>query len=180
MVTAASGPGPRCLVRGVGDVSRDDAASRVSAYVYGNVMVMAALITLRPEDLRGPAGVLSVLGVGASTFIAHMVGDAVGRRIRDGRSAPWAGVRREIRDSLPIATAATVPAAILALAWWGPVDARLVLGLALAVTDLRLALLGSAVEWSTGERSSGRLFLAGIGLAIVCAAVAVLKWGLTH
>lgn len=170
----------RQLIRGPGDVSRDDAASRVSAYVYGNVLVMAALISLRPEDLRGPTGVLYVLGVGATTFIAHMVGGAVGRRIREGRSVRWVAIRREIRDSLPIGTAATVPAAILVLGWWESVDARLVLGLALAVTDLRLALLGSAVEWFSGERTSARLFLAGVGLAFVSAAAAVLKWRLTH
>jgi hypothetical protein len=152
----------------------------VSAYVYGNVLVMAALISLRPEDLRGPAGVLYVLGVGISTFVAHMVGDAVGRRVREGRSIQWTEVRHEIRDTLPIGTAAALPAAILLLACGGLVDARLVLGLALAVTDLRLALLGSAVEWLSGERSSARVFMAGVGLAVVSGAVAVLKWRLTH
>jgi hypothetical protein len=125
----------------------------VSAYVYGNVLVMATLLSLRPDDLRGPTGVLYVLGVGVSTFLAHMVGDAVGRRVRDGRSIRLVDVRREIRDSLPIGTAATVPAAILLLAWTGLVDARVVLALALVVTGLRLALLGSAVERFSGERS---------------------------
>jgi hypothetical protein len=160
--------------------SREDAASRVSAYVYGNVLVMAALISLRPEDLLRCTGVLSVLGVGASTVVAHMVGDAVGRRVRQGRSIQWAEVRHEIRDTVPIGAAATVPAAMLLLAWGGLVNANLVLALALAVTDLRLAMLGSAVEWFSGERSSPRLFLAGFGLAVIAAGVAVLKWALTH
>lgn len=161
-------------------LSREHAASRVSAYVYGNVLVMAALLSLQPEDLRGPTGVLYVLGVGVSTFLAHMVGDAAGRRVREGRSIRWADVRREIRDSLPIGTAATVPAAILLLAWTGLVDARIVLVLALVVTALRLALLGSAVEWFSGERSSARLFLAGAALAAISATVAAVKWDLTH
>jgi VIT1/CCC1 family predicted Fe2+/Mn2+ transporter len=171
----------RQLRRGPGDVSREEAASRVSAYVHGNVLVMAALISLRPEDLDGPTGVLYVLGAGLSTFVAHMVSDAVGRRIREGsRTIRWTEIRREIRDTLPVGTAATVPAAILLVAWTGLADAEVVLVLALAVTCLRLALLGSAVEWFSGERSSGRLFLAGLGLAVVSAAVAVLKWQLTH
>ena len=152
----------------------------MSAYVYGNVLVMAALISLRPEDLRGPRGVLYVLGVGLSTFVAHLVGEAVGRRVREGRSTRVTDLRHEIRDTLPILTAATVPAAILLLAWGDRVDARLVLALALAVTDLRLALLGTAVEHFSGERSSARLILAGVGLAIVSAAAAVMKWELTH
>jgi hypothetical protein len=152
----------------------------VSAYVYGNVLVMATLISLQPDDLRGPTAVLYVLGVGVSTFLAHMVGDGAGRRVRERRSMQWVEVRREIRDTLPIGTAATLPAAILLPAWGGLVDAPLALALAFAATGLRLALLGSAVEWFSGERSSPRLFLAGAGLAVVSAAAAVLKWGLTH
>jgi hypothetical protein len=162
------------------DQQREDAASRVSAYVYGNVLVMAALIALGPEDLHGPTGILYVLGTGVSTFVAHVVGDAAGRRIREGRSVRWSGVRRELRGSMPIATAATAPAISLLLAWPGPADADVVLIVALAVTDLRLALLGSAVEWFSGERSSLRLFLAGIGLAVISAVAAALKWQLTH
>jgi hypothetical protein len=152
----------------------------VSAYVYGNVLVMAALISLRPQDLQGPRGVLYVLGVGVSTFVAHFVGEAVGRRVREGQPVEGRALVHEIRDSLPIATAAIVPAAILLLAWRSVVDAGVVLALALAATGLRLALLGSVVEWYSGERSSARLFLAGIGLAVVSGAAAFLRWRLTH
>ena len=45
---------------------------------------------------------------------------------------------------------------------------------------LSLALLGSAVEWFSGERSSARLFLAGAGLAAAAAMAALLTWQLTH
>lgn len=109
-----------------------------------------------------------------------MVRDAAGRRVREGRSIQWVEVRREIRDTLPIGTAATLPAAILLPAWGGLADARLVLALALGATCVRLALLGSAVEWFSEGRSSARLFLAGAGLAAASAVAAVLKWGLTH
>jgi hypothetical protein len=152
----------------------------VSAYVYGNVLVMAALISLRPEDLRGPTGVASLLGVGLSTVVAHLVGHGVGRRIRQGWSIRWTDVRHTVQEVLPIAMAATVPAAVLLPAWAGWVDTRLSLALALVVTGLRLALLGTAVEWFSGERSSRRLFLAGAGLAAAAAVAAGLKWQLTH
>ena len=159
---------------------RDDVASRVSAYVYGNVLVMAALIALHPDDLQGPGGVLSVLGVGASTYVAHAVGEAVGSRVREGRSLDGAALRHELRAALPIATAAGVPAALLTPAWAGIADADSVLVLVLALVDIRLALLGSVVAWMSGERSSARLFLAGFVLAVVAAAAAALKWQLTH
>ncbi len=166
--------------RGPGELPREDVASRVSAYVYSNVLVMAALIALHPDELRGPTGVLYVLGVGVSTYVAHTVGEAAGLRVREDRSLDRAAVRHEIRDALPIATAAGAPAALLLLAWTDLLDADVVLVLALALVDLRLALLGSVVAWVSGERSSTRVFLAGFVLAVVGAAVALLKWQLTH
>ena len=166
--------------RGPVDPPREDVASRVSAYVYGNVLVMAALIALHPEELRGPTGVLYLLGVGVSTYVAHAVGEAVGLRVREGRQLDGAAVRHEIRAALPIVTAAGAPAALLSLAWAGLLDADLALVLALALVDIRLALLGSVVAWVSGERSSARVFLAGFVLAIVAAAAAALKWQLTH
>lgn len=78
-------------------VPREHAASRVSAYVYGNVLVMATLISLHPDDLLGPEGVVSLIGVGISTLIAHMVGEATGRRVREGRRVQWTDVRREVQ-----------------------------------------------------------------------------------
>ena len=162
------------------ELSRDDAAGRVSAYVYGNVLVMAALISLDPADLRGPTAVLYVLGVGLSTLVAHVVGNVVGQRVRQREPGGWNAVLHEIRDSLPIAVAALVPAAILLPAWAQRVNPDVALVVALAETDLRLALLGSAVERLAGERSSRRVLLAGFGLAVIAAGAAVLKWRLTH
>ncbi len=163
-----------------GDPPRGDVGSRVSAYVYGNVLVMAALIALHPHDLRGPTGVLYLLGVGLSTYVAHVLGEAVGARATERRSLDHAAVRHEIRGALPIATSAAAPAALLLMAWTDLLDAGVLLVLALALVDLRLALLGSVVAWVSGERSSTRVFLAGFVLAVVAAAVAVLKWQLTH
>ncbi len=166
--------------RGAGHLPRENVASRVSAYVYGNVLVMAALIALHPDELRGPTGVLSVLGVGVSTYVAHAVGEAVGLRVRQGRSLDATALRQEIRDALPIVTTAAAPAALLVLAWAELVDAAVVLVLALALVDLRLALLGSVVARVSGERSSARVFLGGVVLAVIAAAAAALKWQLTH
>jgi hypothetical protein len=163
-----------------GDLPRQDVGSRVSAYVYGNVLVMAALIALQPDDVRGSTGVLYLLGVGISTYVAHVLGEAVGARVRGGRSLDRSVLRHEIRGALPIATSAGAPAALLLLAWTALLDADLVLVLALALVDLRLALLGSVVAWVSGERSSTRVFLAGFVLAVVAAAAAALKWQLTH
>ena len=123
---------------------------------------------------------LYLLGVGISTYVAHVLGEAVGLRVREGRSLDLAAVRHELRGALPIATSAGAPAALLVLAWADLLDAAVVLVAALALVDLRLALLGSVVARVSGERSSARVLLAGVVLAAVAAATALLKWQLTH
>ena len=168
------------LTRHRDDVAADRAESRVSAYVYGNVLVMAALIALHPDELEGPRGVLYLLGAGISTYVAHAVGEAVGLRVREGRTLDRTALRHELRAALPIVTSTGAPVLVLVLAWTDLVDADLVLVLALALVDVRLALLGSVVAWVSGERSSRRVFLAGFVLAVVAAATALLKWQLTH
>jgi hypothetical protein len=173
-------PRPRRRPRAPGDLPREDVASRVSAYVYGNVLVMAALIALHPDELEGPRGVLYLLGAGISTYVAHAVGEAVGLRVREGRTLDRTALRHELRAALPIVTSTGAPVLVLVLAWTDLVDADLVLVLALALVDVRLALLGSVVAWVSGERSSRRVFLAGFVLAVVAAAAALLKWQLTH
>ena len=68
---------------------------------------------------------------------------------------------------------------MLLLAWTGLLDSCVVLVLALAPVDPRLALIRSVVAWVSGERSSTRVLVAGLALAVVAAA-AVLNWELTH
>lgn len=160
--------------------SREEAASRVSAYVYGNVLVLAALIALRPEDLAGPTALQYVLGTGLSTLVAHVLGQTAGLRVRTGQTVTWEEIRAEGRSALAIATSAVAPTVILGLAWWGAVDHQLALVLAIALTDVRLALLGFTVSRASGERSSRRILLAGLALAFIGALVALLKWQLTH
>ena len=53
-------------------------ATRVSAYLYGDVLVLASLIALRPEDLTGTTGLAYVLGTALSTYVAHVLAEAVG------------------------------------------------------------------------------------------------------
>ncbi|NLE78567.1 MAG: hypothetical protein GX610_03130 [Rhodococcus sp.] len=48
-------------------LDRESAASRASAYVYGNVLVLAALVALRPDYLTGLEGVAYATGTAVST-----------------------------------------------------------------------------------------------------------------
>jgi small-conductance mechanosensitive channel len=155
-------------------------ATRVSAYLYGDVLVLASLIALNPSDLTGTTGLAYVLGAALSTYLAHVLAEVVGLGIRGGEGSSKAVLRHELRDALPIASAASGPAVLMVaalLGWWTPGTA---LTLALGVTTARLAVLGWVIGYLRGEPPSPRTFLAGIVLALTGATIAALKWWLTH
>jgi hypothetical protein len=178
-------PAPPGVVRralaavGPGGLSREAAAARVSAYVYGNILVIAALISLTPAGVRTTSALLSVLGVGLTTFVAHAVSQAVALRIRVGRTLTTTDVVAEVRDGMPIVTSAVVATLAVAGAGLAGLSSGATLLAALAVPAGRLALLGSVVEHLQG-RSSRRVIGAGVGLAVVGIAVAVLKLVVAH
>ncbi|OBA39604.1 hypothetical protein [Gordonia sp. 852002-51296_SCH5728562-b] len=74
---------PRAEWRGILTRRRGDplpprrAASRLSAYVYGNIMVLAALVTASAHAVENGEAVWLVLGTGLTTYIAHVFADLV-------------------------------------------------------------------------------------------------------
>jgi len=157
----------------------EDAASRVSAFVYGNILVLAALIALSPEQAAAVTGVAVVVGTGLSTLIAHVVADVVGDQVRSGADPDWARVRAHIRDAAPIASSTALPAVLLLAGRFGWLPAEAALVAAMAVPTVRVAFLGGLIRHYRGETST-RAVVYGIVLAVVCAAVAALEWWLTH
>jgi putative Mn2+ efflux pump MntP len=158
----------------------EDAASRIAAFVYGNILVLAALIALHPEDLAGPKAAAYVVGTGVSTFVAHLLAESVGTRVRTGRRLTAAQLRHELRDCLPIVSATTLPALLMGAALLGWLAQPVALAAAIGVTVLRLAALGRIVGRLRGQRASARTFLSGVLLALAGIGAAALKWWLTH
>ena len=158
----------------------EHAARRVAAFVYGNILVLTALVTLDPEDLYGPRAVAYVVGTGVSTFVAHVIAELVGFQVRTKEPIVREVVRQELRNSVPIISATTVPALLTGAALLGWLDPGTALPLAIAVTVIRLAALGWVVGHLRRQRPSMRTFLFGVLLAITCSVAAVLKWWLTH
>lgn len=161
-------------------LSREDAASRITAFVYGNILVIAALVALHPHDLEGPKGVAYVVGTAVSTFVAHVIAESVGLRVRTDAHPRYTTVVHELRDAVPIASSATLPGLLMITALLGWLDTATALQLAIAATVVRLAGLGWVVGHLRRERASWRTFLSGVLLAGVCVAAAGLKWWLTH
>lgn len=159
------------------DVGR--ARARTSAYVYGNITVLAAVVATTPYSLDGWDGVVAVVATAVGTLLAHVLAESASHRIgaRDG-DAPW--VRGELRDVLPIATSGTVPAVVLALGTLGVLSLTVAEVLATGIVLVRLAGVGLVVERLSGRKPSAGALWGGIGLAVVSGVVAVLKAVLTH
>ncbi|MGK7221193.1 hypothetical protein ACSNO4_00145 [Kocuria flava] len=171
------------LLRGVWSrpVPAEHAAARIAAFVYGNVLVLAALVALHPEDLSGPKAVAYVVGTGVSTFVAHVLAESVAARVLHPEEPPArTDLRHELRAALPIASATTVPALLMGAALLGWLAAPLALAAAIGVIVLRLAALGWVVGHLRRRRASVRTFVSGVLLALAGAGAALLKWWLTH
>ena len=201
---------PRAEWRGILTRRRGDplpprrAASRLSAYVYGNIMVLAALVTASAHAVENGEAVWLVLGTGLTTYIAHVFADLVaGSSIpeahgqdtqADGSAAPDAQaptherpgdaarrhVRHELRDATPIISSAILPAIALALGWADVLPTAWAHGIAGAVVVLRIASVPIVVARVRGEEVSMKVIVAGLLTAALAAVVVLLKVLLAH
>lgn len=161
-------------------ISAEDAAARISAYVYGNMVVLATLASLSQDDADSGHAALVICGVAVSTFLAHAVADGIGRRLRTTHPLSPRAVIIEVRDSLPVLTSATLPALLLALTAWTDIPGAWAQAAAGLYLVIRLGLIGSLVARFRGLPSSRRVIGAGLALAALGAAVTVAKIALGH
>lgn len=157
------------------DVTPGEAAGRISAYVYGNILILAALVplTLSKSDT---VGILVVVGTSFSTFLAHLFAESVGDQVR-GSPEP---LSRLLRDSLPILTSALVPVLVLVTVWrdWlTPQVGHLLAELYLVV---RLAGIPVVITRLRGERPATATLFGSAALVVIALVIVVLKVLLTH
>jgi hypothetical protein len=159
----------------------DIPARRVSAFIYGNILVLAALVVLSPDDLQTTTGFVYVLGVAFSTFIAHVVSDVFAHLLRhpDAKGLS-AKLPRDLRDAVPIAVSAILPTVVLVAASLGWFEAELAWGIAIGVMLVQLSLLGPISAWIAREPFSLWPLFGGVLLALLIAIIALMKAVLTH
>jgi hypothetical protein len=154
------------------------AESRISAYVYGDVLVLAACVGVAAPAIRSGQAVLIVLGTMISTYVAHVLADVVGAVF--GGDPLRAAIVAELRDSVPVVSAG-LPAVVLlgaaAIGWPSPGVAQSV---SAAVLILRIAAIGLIYRRFHTTISRGRAIAFGVLAAVVATAVAVIKLTLTH
>ncbi|NQX29518.1 hypothetical protein HQQ81_19405 [Microbacteriaceae bacterium VKM Ac-2854] len=161
-------------------LSREDASSRITAYVYGNIVALATIAPFTRADAESGMTFWYVLAASFSTFLAHAFAESIGRRARSDERLTPEIIRAELRDSLPVLTSGVVPAVVLGLAWLTDIPGFAAQIAALAYLVIRLALIGPIVSRIRGERPSKRTFFAGAALAVLGVGVAVVKVMLGH
>ena len=178
-------PGPAASVtlrdtRTGAPISAEDAAARISAYVYGNIVVLATLASLSKEDADSGHAALVVCGVAVSTFLAHAIADGIGRRLRTTHPLSPRTVIVEIRDSMPVLTSATLPALLLVITALTDIPAAWAQAAAGSYLVVRLGLIGSLIARFRGVPSSRRVIGAGLALAALAAVATAAKILLGH
>ncbi|MET7424310.1 hypothetical protein [Dactylosporangium sp. NPDC005555] len=162
------------------DLSGHRAAARVSAYLYGNIILFATLIPVSDEQAAHGHGLKLVFGVAVSTYVAHVFAEIVGHSAQADEPMTRAAIRHEQRDSLPIVSSALLPCVLLGMAWAGWLSGGTAVLLSAIYLLVRMAMVGFLVERLRSTRPSFRTLLAGIALATVALAIALLKVLLGH
>lgn len=156
------------------------AESRVSAYVYGNVLVLAAVVGASPAAVVSGTAVVLVAGTVLSTYVAHVLAHSIGSLLGAAEHSDRSAVATQLRDAVPVLSSGVTPAVLLAVASLGWSTELVGQTLAGAVLVLRIAGTGLVYRRLREDVSPGRALWVGCLAAAVAALAVVLKLTLTH
>lgn len=153
---------------------------RLAAYVYGNILVLAAIVIATGKSIVGGEAAVLVIVTALTTYVAHILAHNVGQQLGRDRHAHRPHMAHEVRDALPILVSGLVPAAILLVATLSIVPTQLAQLTAAVWVVGRIALIGFLVERLSGRRATWRTLSGGLLLALACAVIVVLKVLFAH
>ncbi|WP_243057652.1 hypothetical protein [Nocardioides sp. SR21] len=154
--------------------------TRISAYVYGNILVLTAIATCTPHMIETGFAALAVAATTVTTYIAHVFAHFVAEQVGHG-ALEHESDRDELRDALPIISSGSVPTLVfLVPPIFDTHGTALWTLLAAGVVLVRLASMGALVAHLNGELPSARAHWWGIGVAAIGAAIVVLKVWIAH
>lgn len=165
------------------------AASRLSAYVYGNILVLASVAVANGHTIDEGTAALLVVGTGITTYIAHVFADVIAHATipeGHGQSADTdpgefrESVLDELRDAVPIVSSASWPAIILALGWLDAVPTQVAQLVAGGIVVIRIASIEIVSERVRGNRLTFRVLVAGLVTAALAAVIVVAKTYVGH
>jgi cobalamin biosynthesis protein CobD/CbiB len=92
------------------NLSVERVRSRVGAYIYGNIIVLAAILATSPESIAHWTAFVIVVATSATTFFAHVVAHNIGQAIgRTDDEDLRVHLAQEARDAVPIMVSALSP-----------------------------------------------------------------------
>lgn len=154
--------------------------TRISAYVYGNILVLTAIATCTPHMVDTGFAALAVAATTVTTYIAHVFAHFVAEQVGHG-DLEHESDRDELRDALPIISSGSVPTLVfLVPPLFDTQGTALWTLLAAGVVLVRLASMGALVAHLNGELPSARAHWWGIGVAAVGFAIVALKVWIAH
>ncbi|MDV6230722.1 hypothetical protein [Rhodococcus cercidiphylli] len=176
----------RLVTRADGPLEPARAAKRLSAYVYGNILVLAAVAASTPSSIENGTAAVLVLATAVTTFLAHVFADFVASsQIPEAHGDATDEQRtfeavEEFRDAVPILSSGTVPAVMLALGWLSVLPGQWSELLAGGVIVIRIATIQMVTERIRGNPLTFRAFLGGLATAAVAALIVLAKVFLGH
>lgn len=161
-------------------LSSHDAAHRISAYTYGNILALGALVLVSPSDIEHGHALTVLLATGLTTYLAHFLAESQEHRLLRGDNLTRADLATALRNAVPIVSSTLTPAFFLALAALHLLPAKVSWYLAVLSLVGRLFSVGFVVARYRKESATFRTLLGGIIFAALALAVALLKALLTH
>lgn len=161
-------------------LSPSNAAHRISAYTYGNILALGALVLVSAEDIEHGHALVVLLATGLTTFLAHFLAESQEHRLLHGNGLTKADVKDALRNAVPIVSSTLTPAFFLALAMFHLVPGKVSWYLAVLALVGRLFSVGFVVAHYRKESVTFRTLLGGIIFAVLGFTVAALKAVLTH
>jgi hypothetical protein len=153
---------------------------RLAAYVYGNILVLAAIVLATGKSIVGGEAALFVVVTALTTYVAHIIAHTVAQQLGREPGGHRAHMDDEMRDALPILISGLVPAIILLAATLDVVPTQAAQLSAALWVVARIALIGFLVERLSGRRPTWRTFSGGLVLALLSAIIVVLKVLFAH
>jgi hypothetical protein len=162
------------------------AATRISAFAYGNILVLSVVVAAGPGTVESGSAALLVLGTTVSTFFAHVFAEWLAHGVKEAtKDGPSAGENAmdapsALRDAVPIVSSGALPFLFLTLAYFDVLTGFVAQICAAGGIVFRLGVLGLVIERVQSGKVSWRPLAAGIAVAVVAAVVTVVKVVLTH
>lgn len=157
-----------------------DAGQRVSAYTYGNILALGALVLIKPEHIDSGYAIIVLLATGFTTYLAHLIAEEQENRVQLGGQVTFQELKQGMRNALPVVSSTFAPAIFLILGSQGIIRPDLAWELALATLVARLFFIGFVIAHYRKEPITFRTVFKGLVIAAAGLTVAVLKALLTH